>query len=212
VLLSGDHAKIESWRRERSLELTQQRRPDLLQPVVGSSPSATGPATTVVLRDADATDYDAIDALLRASFPTPAEAGLVRELRAAGDAPIAVVAEVDGQVVGMALLSPVTVDGGDGRFRGLGLAPVAVSETCRGMGIGKALVRQALRGARDAAVTGVVVLGEPGYYCPLGFDTASKFGLGNSFGVDEPFMYHPIKVQPIAPGTVRFARAFEGLT
>jgi len=30
VLLSGDHAKIESWRREKSLEITRKMRPDLL--------------------------------------------------------------------------------------------------------------------------------------------------------------------------------------
>lgn len=31
VLLSGDHAKIAKWRREKSLELTKSRRPDLLR-------------------------------------------------------------------------------------------------------------------------------------------------------------------------------------
>lgn len=31
VLLSGHHENIEKWRRERSLELTAQRRPDLLE-------------------------------------------------------------------------------------------------------------------------------------------------------------------------------------
>jgi len=30
VLLSGDHQKIEEWRREKSLQITQQRRPDLI--------------------------------------------------------------------------------------------------------------------------------------------------------------------------------------
>ena len=30
VLLSGDHAQIEKWRREQALERTRQRRPDLL--------------------------------------------------------------------------------------------------------------------------------------------------------------------------------------
>jgi tRNA (guanine37-N1)-methyltransferase len=30
VLLSGDHAKIEAWRRQQSLERTRERRPDLL--------------------------------------------------------------------------------------------------------------------------------------------------------------------------------------
>jgi tRNA (guanine37-N1)-methyltransferase len=31
VLLSGDHGKIAKWRQDKSLELTRQRRPDLLQ-------------------------------------------------------------------------------------------------------------------------------------------------------------------------------------
>ncbi|EPE63079.1 tRNA (guanine-N1)-methyltransferase [Exiguobacterium sp. S17] len=34
VLLSGNHAKIESWRRERSLERTFRRRPELLDQIV----------------------------------------------------------------------------------------------------------------------------------------------------------------------------------
>jgi len=31
VLLSGDHKKIDDWRREAALELTRCLRPDLLQ-------------------------------------------------------------------------------------------------------------------------------------------------------------------------------------
>ena len=31
VLLSGDHAKIDRWRLERSVELTRERRPDLIE-------------------------------------------------------------------------------------------------------------------------------------------------------------------------------------
>jgi tRNA (guanine37-N1)-methyltransferase len=30
LLLSGHHAQIERWRRERALELTARRRPDLI--------------------------------------------------------------------------------------------------------------------------------------------------------------------------------------
>ncbi len=38
VLLSGNHADIERWRRERALELTRERRPDLLaDPTAGPS-------------------------------------------------------------------------------------------------------------------------------------------------------------------------------
>ena len=33
MLLSGDHAKINRWRRDRALELTYRRRPELLEKV-----------------------------------------------------------------------------------------------------------------------------------------------------------------------------------
>jgi len=32
ILLSGNHANIERWRREQAIERTKQRRPDLLPP------------------------------------------------------------------------------------------------------------------------------------------------------------------------------------
>jgi len=32
ILTSGDHAKVDEWRREQALKLTQLRRPDLLEP------------------------------------------------------------------------------------------------------------------------------------------------------------------------------------
>lgn len=32
ILLSGDHKKIAAWRKEKSLEITKKRRPDLLKP------------------------------------------------------------------------------------------------------------------------------------------------------------------------------------
>jgi tRNA (guanine37-N1)-methyltransferase len=32
VLLSGDHAKIDAWRRQQAVDRTQRRRPDLLPP------------------------------------------------------------------------------------------------------------------------------------------------------------------------------------
>jgi tRNA (guanine37-N1)-methyltransferase len=31
VLLSGDHAKIDAWRREQSIKRTKDKRPDLLK-------------------------------------------------------------------------------------------------------------------------------------------------------------------------------------
>ena len=31
ILLSGDHAKVDKWRLEKSLEITKERRPDLYE-------------------------------------------------------------------------------------------------------------------------------------------------------------------------------------
>ena len=31
VLLSGNHQKVDEWRREKSLEITKKNRPDLLK-------------------------------------------------------------------------------------------------------------------------------------------------------------------------------------
>jgi predicted N-acetyltransferase YhbS len=36
-------------------------------------------------------------------------------------------------------------------------------------------------------------LGEPGYYCRFGFGRASECGIGNEYGVDEPFMVVELK-------------------
>lgn len=36
VLLSGDHARIEAWRREEAFKRTRERRPDLIEPMMKS--------------------------------------------------------------------------------------------------------------------------------------------------------------------------------
>lgn len=229
VLLSGDHAKIEAWRRVQSEALTRQRRPELMSGWDGrparlqaGDDSMTGgtpvPPATIVIRDAVEDDHDAIDALLRAAFETDAEAELVRGLRAAGDAPIELVAEDAsgagpgrGRVVGHIAFSPVSIEGGDGRLRGLGLAPVAVDPLWQGRGIGRSLVRQGVGQCRGVRAGAVFVLGEPGYYGPLGFETASRLGYTNPFGVDEPFMVQPLRDELGPAGLVKYAPAFDGL-
>jgi len=214
VLMSGDHKKIEAWRREQSEQLTRERRPELLAGtlrVAGPATRSVAAVSTVVIRDAHEADYDAVDAVLRSAFPTDAEARLVRSLREAGDAPIELVAEANGQVVGMVLFSPVTIEGGDGRLRPLGLAPLAVDALWRGRGVGRSLVRQGVRACEQARAGAVFVLGEPGYYAPLGFETASGHGFSNPYGVDEPFRVHPLKTDLGPAGQVRYAPAFDGL-
>jgi tRNA (guanine37-N1)-methyltransferase len=231
VLMSGDHAKIDAWRRERSLELTRQRRPDLLTHSWDGRPARHGSAkgietgetpvplvvSTVVIRDVADADHDMIDALLRASFDTDAEAKLVRDLRQQGDAPIELVAEAPSpagpaRVVGHVLFSPIHIEQGDGRLRPLGLAPLAVDPAYRRRGVGKALVNQGLRVCEDVRAGAVFVLGEPAYYHPLGFEAASAHGFTNPFGVDEPFMVRLLRPLTSPAGMVKYAPAFDALS
>ncbi|MEM6507572.1 MAG: N-acetyltransferase [Planctomycetota bacterium] len=168
-----------------------------------------------MIRDAIPDDHDAIDALLRSSFETDAEANLVRALRVQGDAPIELVAEVASaagdQIIGSIVLSPMSIKDGDGRLRPLALAPVAVDKDWQGRGAGKALIKQGLRASEEIRAGAVFVLGEPGYYGPQGFETASEHGFTNPFGADKPFMVKLLKPLRSPAGMVQYAPAFDAL-
>lgn len=114
-----------------------------------------------VIRRETRQDLDAIDALLREAFGGEAEAQLVRRLRADGDLSLSLVADAGGTILGHAALSPLSAD-----RPAHALAPVAVAPKAQRLGIGTALVREAVSWADEASV---VVLGDPAYYGPLGF-------------------------------------------
>lgn len=76
-------------------------------------------------------DAPGIDALLRRSFASDAEARLVHDLREDGLITLGLVATDDeGQVVGYVAFSPVTVQGEE--LQWVGMAPLAVDESYRG--------------------------------------------------------------------------------
>ncbi len=197
---------------------------------------------TIVLRDATETDRDAIDALLQASFPSDAEARLVRVLRAQGYLSAAQVAEIEfegkPQVVGYAALSAVKIGeaiAGESAASSnmksrsevsasFGLAPVAVAPDFQRRGIGRALCRQMIRVAREQAEAigepgFLVVLGDPAYYGPLGFEPAAEHRLTSTF-ITDPAHAGAFRALPICrvrdtampSGVVHFADAFGDLT
>ncbi len=161
-------------------------------------------APAVTIRAERAEDVDAIDRVLRESFPTADEAQLVRQLRADGDLRVSLVAEVDGAVVGCVAISPVTIDGE--ACNGVGLAPVAVLPGHQSRGIGATLVAAGL-----AAFC--VVLGEPAYYRRFGFRPAAKHGLSSVYDAGDAFMVLtlPGGTLPDGGGLVRYAPAFDAL-
>ena len=106
----------------------------------------------------------------------PTEHLIVERLRQAGDLALSLVSEEGGRLTGHIALSPARV--GDCAEGWLLLGPVGVLPELQGRGIGSALVREALREARDAGACGVVLVGDPGFYARFGF--RSHEGLGHA--------------------------------
>lgn len=117
-----------------------------------------------MIRPETRADHHAIDALHRAAFGSDAEARLVRDLRAAGDLALSLVAVAGGAVLGHLALSPLA-----GEHPAMALAPLAVAPGAQGLGIGGALIGAVFD---RAETTPIVVLGDPAYYGRFGFRAA----------------------------------------
>lgn len=163
----------------------------------------------ITIRSETAGDAAAIHSVHRAAFPTDAEARLVDLLRENGHAPVSLVADDDGQIVGHVLFSPITIDG-DASAGGLGLAPVAVKPDRQHQGIGSKLIGEGLMTCRGKGVPFIVVLGDPAFYHRFGFRRASEVGLGNEYGCDDEFMVIALvpNAIPTAGGLVTYGREF----
>jgi len=154
-----------------------------------------------------------VHALHVAAFGARGEADLVDALREQARPLVSLVAERQGAVAGHVLFSPVSMADHPGLGM-MGLAPMAVVPELQRRGIGSALVRAGLERCRELCVSGVVVLGHPGYYPRFGFQPAVRFGLGCEYEVpEEAFM--ALELQPgalnRASGTVRYHPAFRNL-
>ena len=121
------------------------------------------------------------------------EPRLVQLLHAAGKTPISLAAHFEGTIVGHVLFSPMILDPPKPCLGIVGLAPVGVLPEHQGRGIGSRLIREGLLACGEAGYRAAVVLGEPDYYGRFGFERASERGIGNEYGVDEPFMVVELK-------------------
>ena len=93
------------------------------------------------------------------------------------------------RVVGHILFSPIHVETARDSAPALALAPMAVHPDRQRQGIGSALVRRGLDGARVGGHRIVIVVGHPDYYPRFGFTPAVDHGLQAPFPVpDEAFM------------------------
>ncbi|MDZ5448883.1 N-acetyltransferase [Labrys sp. ZIDIC5] len=158
------------------------------------------------IRPERADDIDTIRAITKAAFEgkpysSQTEAAIVDALRAAGALTLSLVAEEDGEVVGHAAFSPVTIEGAFRQWYGLG--PVSVRPDRQKGGIGRALIEAGLAHLRRQKADGCVVVGNPAYYGRFGFKNEEQLcfpGLPQvyfqclPFGAETPHgnvAYHP---------------------
>ncbi len=132
----------------------------------------------------------AIGAVHCAAFNDTYEAAVVAGLREGGWAIASLVGRVDGAVVGHVMFSTIALEV-DGRApRTAALAPLAVDEHWRALGVGGQLVRAGLAICRAQGVEAVVVLGDPAYYRRFGFalealaHVRSPYGPGKLLGLE----------------------------
>jgi putative acetyltransferase len=158
-------------------------------------------------------DRLAIAEITTAAFGTEREARMVDAIRDSdGHVPdLSLVAEFDGRIVGHVMLSYVGLNNQEQRL--LELGPISVAPPHQRVGIGSALVREALRRADGCGEPLVLVLGHADYYPRFGFRPARELGIEppDPKIADEVFLAIPLQAcDPAIRGRVALPSAFGG--
>ena len=168
-------------------------------------------APEVRIRPEAPADRSAVHKVNALAFGRPDEARLADALRAQARPYLSLVAELEGELIGHIVFTPVTLEGVAGV---MGLAPMAVRPDRQRSGIGSALVRAGLEHCNTQGASAVVVLGHPEYYPRFGFAPAARFGLVSEYDAP-PEAFMALELEPGAlagaRGTVRYHRAFAAL-
>lgn len=162
-------------------------------------------------------DKDAIYEVEQAAFGRTEEPDLVNRLRDQGVAWVSHVAEIDGDIVGHALYSMVTVTDGETVHQFPALAPLAVLPEYQSQGVGGKLMEAGIDAARNADYGMMFLIGQPDYYQRFGFQPAQPLGFTSDYvqdnGPHEHFMVNVFDddLLKTVKGHVRYHPAFEGI-
>ena len=159
-------------------------------------------------------DISRIFAIEAAAFGGDAHARLVDKLRDDDALILSHVAEIEGEIVGHAAYSLVSVTDGACVRHFPALGPIAVSPPLQRQGIGSALARAGLRALTEAGYAMVFLVGSVNYYPRFGYQPAQPLGFTSDYvkpgGRHEHFMLAIL--QESFPdgvrGRVRFHPAF----
>ena len=166
----------------------------------------------IVVRPEQGDDFEAVAVVVEAAFGDPLVAQLVENIRTSDRyvPELALVAVEEEKVVGHTMLSYATLVGDEDQ-EVLQLSPVAVIPARQRDGIGGALIRAGIEGAKARHEPLVVVLGSPLYYQRFGFEPCRRYAIEPP----EPEMEPAFMVLPLADfdkryhGRVVFPPAFD---
>lgn len=136
---------------------------------------------SIIIRPEQAKDYDIIRTIIYEAFKELPNSDnnehiLVDALRKANALTIALVAELNKEIVGHIAFSAITINGKHS-LGWYGLAPLAVKPSQQKKGIGKMLVTEGLNRLRKINASGCVLVGESEYYQQFGFNNSSTLTL-----------------------------------
>lgn len=132
--------------------------------------------------DKDSIRHLTIEAFSDSPLGYHGEADLVDSLRLSCRHQLALVACIDGGVVGHVLFTQAFIHWDNKLSNGMGLAPLSVAPKHQGCGIGSQLVRCGMKQLYDSGEDFVIVLGHPEYYPQFGFRPGLEFGVRHGFG------------------------------
>jgi putative acetyltransferase len=161
------------------------------------------PADYVIVRGENAEDSEersVIHSINKAAFGSHDEADLVDELRIEGVVLVALVAEIQQQIVGHILFSRMSIETTDGSVPATALAPMAVLPEHQRQGIGGRLVRYGLHLLRERGEQIVIVVGHPNYYPRFGFSSETARSL------ESPFPQDAFMAMELSPGALEGVR------
>jgi putative acetyltransferase len=178
------------------------------------------PSAPLIIRSESPADHIAIGRVVAAAFGKQIEADLVDRIRASPEyvPELALVAELDGAIVGHVMISHAVIRNADGGRRIAMLASLAVDPALQRRGIGRALVERVV-GIADSFGEPVVILeGSPLYYGQLGFEHSIRYGIEIHLPSWAPPEAAQVKLlssfdpdDPTLRGTVVYPPAFDGL-
>ncbi|KAA3598341.1 MAG: N-acetyltransferase [Calditrichaeota bacterium] len=166
------------------------------------------------IRTENKNDYLGVYEVHKFAFEQTNESELVENLRMTNEfvPELSILVENESKIVGHILFFPIQVKSNESSFESLALAPLAVLPKFQKQGIGKKLVFEGLKRAKNLGFKSVIVLGDPIYYGKFGFEPSVKWQILSPYKVSaEYFMALELENRSLENvfGTVVYPKEFD---